>query len=274
MIESTLDNPRISNSIIKFEYVNTSLTVGYASNQVEFDNCKFIVNRYNMKGKYNNCRVIGMTSPTLSNLVRIYKNDTKLMNTTFENLRATDFKGLLFDSVQGEENKFNFTNVTIDNCAISLSNADLGTSNNYKPVISGIKFLNSYLHLLRDTQEFRYCCFENMTWRDTPSYFTQSLFKMMNCVYIAKTSSDIVNLIRKDIYGSQIEINGFGSTIFAMTGQPTYISNSYIKLEQTPAAANIQNGKIINSFMRINQISSTIDFDSKLANTVVEFNVA
>jgi hypothetical protein len=274
MIESTLDNPRISNSIIKFEYVNTILQVGYSSKQVEFDNCKFIVNRFNMRGKYNNCRIIGMSAPTLSNLVLIYKNDTRLTNTTFENLRATDFKALLLNSVQNEENNFNFNNVTIDNCDISLSSADLGTNNNFKPVITGVKFINSYLNLLRDTQTFRECHFENMTWRDTPALFTQSLFRMINCTYINKASVEIVNLIRKDIFGSRIDISGIGSSVFGMAGQPSYISNSYIKLENTPAAANITNGKIANSFMRINKPTTTIDFDSKLFNSLVEFNIS
>ncbi|MFJ7934435.1 hypothetical protein [Sporosarcina sp. NPDC096371] len=272
MVDSTLDNPMFINTKLEIEYTNPNMNVGYASKFTEFDNCRFIINRFNFKGKYNNCEISGMESPALSNLARIYKDDTKLASTSFKKLRAPDFKGVLFDSMAGEENKFMVNNLTIDDCDISLSSGDYGANNNYKPVVEGVKFKNSYLHLLRDVQEFKECHFENMTWREIPDYFTQGLFRMINCTYIHRTSADIVNLIRKDIFGSKIEINNIGANVFGMRGQPSYISNSYIVLDQTPRNENIVNGKIALSFIRINQPPTAIDFDSKLFNTLVEFN--
>lgn len=273
MIDASLENPRISNTTMRFEYVDPTFTIGYANKNVEFDNCKFIVNRFEMKGVYKNCRIIGMSSPTLSNRVRIFKGETKLMNTTFENLRAPDFMGVLFNGIQSEVNEFNCVNVTIDGCDISFADKDFGTVNDYKPLIVGVRFINSYMHLLRDKQAFKDCHFENMTWRDTPSIFTQSLFKMDNCTYIDKVSNAIVNLIRKEIHNSKIEINGLGSSVFGMTGQPSYITNSHLNLKEKPIVANLINCKIALSFIRVNQPLSVTDFDSKLFNTLVEFNV-
>lgn len=273
MIGDKLENPQFINTKITSEYTNSTLTVAYASKFAKFTNCKIIANRFTLLGHYEGCEIIGFDNPTFSNVIHISKDGTRLSNTVFRKLRASNKRGVLLKSVQNEENKFTFANVTIDNCDVSLAETDFGPANNYKPAITGVKFKNSYINLLRDTNEFTDCYFESMEWADTPAYFVQSLVKMTNSVYIDKKSNILINLIRKNIFGSKIELNEFGNTIFGMTGQPSYITNSYIGLSKTPANTDIINGKIINSFIRINQLSSTIDFDSKLVNTFVEFNV-